>query len=83
MPLQAEKLFDMMSGHLTGSAGSDVVKKVQAVFLFEVREKKGATPVHFTVDLKNGSGRRLVLQAKSPKERSERLTLPSSCLTKT
>ncbi len=58
MPLLSEDLFNRMSEHLKTN-GSAVVKKVNAVFHFEVREKKGGDPTVFTVDLKHGSGRHI------------------------
>ena len=36
--------------------GKDFVKKVGAVFHFEIKANKTAQPVFFTVDLKNGNG---------------------------
>jgi hypothetical protein len=37
--------------------GSEIVKKVGAVFLFEIRANKDSEPVYYTVDLKNGNGK--------------------------
>lgn len=55
MPLKSETLFANMAPKLE-QHGAEVVKKVQAVFLFELRETKGSTPEYFTLDLKNGNG---------------------------
>lgn len=60
MGLQSEELFNKMGKHLE-TAGADIVKKVQAIFFFEIREKKGSDPTVFTVDLKTGSGRESVI----------------------
>jgi len=56
MALKSEKLFDAMTDLLKGKAGEDIVKKVKAVFHFELLKSKGETPVVFTIDFKNGSG---------------------------
>ena len=37
--------------------GADIVAKVGAVYLWELRAKKDATPEYWTVDLKNGNGK--------------------------
>ena len=55
MSLKVAVLFDKMKPHLATS-GAEVVKKVNAVFHFEVPETKGKEPVCWTVDLKNGNG---------------------------
>lgn len=82
MGLQSEELFNKMGAHLKTN-GADIVKKVQAVFFFEVREKKGDKPTVFTVDLKNGSGRAyMTLQEKSRKARKEKQTRRSFSWTK-
>ena len=56
MAIKSEALFTQMTPMLEKS-GADICKKVQAVFLFEIRAEKGSTPHYFTVDLKNGSGK--------------------------
>ena len=56
MGLKAAELFDSMVPHLKDK-GADVVKKVGAVFHFEVREKKTDEPTVWTVNLKTGSGK--------------------------
>ena len=43
-------------GAQLGTHGKDIVPKVQAVYAFEIREKKGGKPQSWTVDLKNGNG---------------------------
>ena len=55
MPLKTAVLFDKMKPHLQTS-GAAAVKKVGAVFHFEIAESKGKEPVVWTVDLKNGNG---------------------------
>ena len=56
MALKSEKLFDAMVPLLKGKAGEDLVKKVKAVYHFELSKAKGETPVVYTIDFKNGSG---------------------------
>ena len=56
MALKSEKLFDAMVPLLKGKAGEDLVKKVKAVFHFEIAKVKGDTPSVFTIDFKTGSG---------------------------
>ena len=55
MPLKTAALFEKMDAILQ-KQGKPIVDKLQAVYHFEVREKKGAKPTYFTVDLKNGNG---------------------------
>ena len=59
MPLKTTQLFKKMADLLQNNPdkGKPIVDKLQAVYLFEVREKKGAKPTYFTVDLKNGNGK--------------------------
>ena len=59
MPLKTTELFKKMDNLLQSNPekGKPIVDKLQAVYLFEVREKKGAKPTYFTVDLKNGNGK--------------------------
>ena len=54
--IKSAELFDKM-GPVLEKSGADIVKKVGAVFLFEIRATKEAEPVFYTVDLKNGSGK--------------------------
>ena len=56
MPFGAATVFDKMSAQLP-AVGKDIVAKVGAVYLWELREKKGGDPEFWTVDLKNGSGK--------------------------
>ena len=56
MPVKSAALFEQMKPVLK-EKGSEVVKKVGAVFAFEIKPSKDAKPEVFTVDLKNGSGR--------------------------
>ena len=55
MSLKAKELFDRMVPHIE-KYGAEVVKKVQSVYAFEIRAKKGAKPTTWTIDLKNDSG---------------------------
>ena len=55
MPLQSEALFKKM-GDLLPKVGEPIVKKVGAIYLFELREKKGEKPIFITVNLKEGNG---------------------------
>merc|ERR1712227_289221 len=59
MPLKSADLFKKMNALMETKPdqGKAVVDKLQAVYLFEVREKKGQKPTYFTVDLKNGNGK--------------------------
>ena len=53
--IKSAELFEKMAPMLEKS-GAEVVKKVGAVFLFEIRPTKDAEPVYYTIDLKNGNG---------------------------
>ena len=47
------------SGHIypgMETMGAGIVKKVGASFIFEIREKKGAAPKIWTINLKDGNG---------------------------
>ena len=55
MPLKSQAIFDKMAPHME-QHGKSMVEKVQCVYAFELREKKGGKPSVFTIDLKNGSG---------------------------
>ena len=55
MAIKSADLFERMIPFLEKD-GAEVVKKVQAVFLFEIRANKESEPVFYTVDLKNGNG---------------------------
>ena len=44
-----------MGPHLA-KHGAEIVSKVQCVYAFELREKKGGKATTFTIDLKNGNG---------------------------
>lgn len=54
--LKSETLFETMAPHLKTAEGAAIIKKIQAVFHFEIAAQKGAEPAFFTVDLKNGQG---------------------------
>lgn len=55
MSLKTAVLFDKLKPHLVNT-GAEAVKKVKAVYHFEIAEAKGKEPVTWTVDLKNGNG---------------------------
>ncbi|TNV86005.1 hypothetical protein FGO68_gene4596 [Halteria grandinella] len=54
--LKSAALFERMEA-LLKNHGADIAKKVQCVFLFEIKPAKNQAPVYFTLDLKNGEGR--------------------------
>ena len=56
MPLKSVDVFTKMNEQLP-AVGAGIVQKVGAVYLWELREKKGGDPVFVTVDLKNGNGK--------------------------
>ena len=56
MTLKAVDVFNKMGAQLP-SVGAGIVSKVGAVYLWELRAKKGDEPVFVTVDLKNGNGK--------------------------
>ena len=56
MPLKSAELFSKMQPHLE-KHGAGIVAQVKAVYAFEIREKKGAKPSTWTIDLKNGGGK--------------------------
>ena len=60
MTLKSAELFKKMGPALEKS-GAEIVKKVQAVYLFEIRATKDAEPAYFTIDLKNGNGMKLMM----------------------
>jgi hypothetical protein len=55
MALRSEALFDSMVPFLK-TGGADLVKKVNAVFFFDISKTKGGEITSWTIDLKNGSG---------------------------
>ena len=58
MPLVTQGIIEKMDAIMQkGTTGADIVKKVKAIYWFEIREKKGAKPTFFTIDLKNGNGK--------------------------
>ena len=54
--MKSAAVFKAMAAGMS-QHGKKIVEAVQAVYLFELSEKKGAKPVYFTVDLKNGDGK--------------------------
>jgi len=64
--LKATETFAMMNAFLEQGEGAAIIKKVQAVFNFDIIMKKGGKPVAtWELDLKNGKG--LVRQGKAAK----------------
>ena len=55
MSLKSTEIFKKMEP-LLATQGAEVVGKVGAVFLFEMRKSKADKPEHITLDLKNGNG---------------------------
>lgn len=55
MSLKSVEIFKKM-GPLLETQGAELVKKVQAVYLFEIRADKTSEPVFYTIDLKSGNG---------------------------
>lgn len=60
MTIKSADLFERMNPALE-KYGKDIVAKVGAVYLFEIKPSKDAEPVFFTIDLKNGNGKHLLL----------------------
>ena len=56
MALKSSAIFDKINPILEKS-GADIVKKVGAIFLFEIRATKDAAPVYYTINLKDGTGK--------------------------
>jgi len=56
MALKAEALFEKMVP-LLETHGEEFVKKVGAVFHFEIKANKDSEAKHFSLDLKNGKGK--------------------------
>ena len=55
MTLKGVELFQKMAPVLEKD-GAAIVGKVGAVYLWELRAKKGDQPTYVTIDLKNGNG---------------------------
>merc|ERR1711912_15309 len=55
MALKSDKIFTDMAPKMD-TLGKDIVKKVGASFIFELRPKKGAAPKYWTINLKDGNG---------------------------
>lgn len=56
MALKSEQLFNLMEKYINEKGADEIVKKVKAVFFFEISAKKGEAPKIWTVDLKTGTG---------------------------
>ncbi len=54
--LKSSEIFDKMNA-IMKMHGSEIVKRVQSTYLFEIKPNKESDPVMFTVDLKNGGGK--------------------------
>ena len=62
----ADDIFAMMASYLSKGEGKDLIKKVDAVFNFEIKEtKKGPVVKSFVIDLKNAHGKVYVGNEKS------------------
>ena len=56
MTIKSAELFEKMKPALE-SHGKDIVAKVGAIFLFEIKPTKDAQPVLYTINLKDGNGK--------------------------
>ena len=56
MPLKSIEIFEKMEKMLP-THGAAIVAKVGAVYLWEIREKKGEDPTYVTINLKEGNGK--------------------------
>lgn len=57
MSLKSDEIFNLIAAYLSIGEGEEVVKKVQAVYQFDILEKKGGKVVKtWTIDVKNGKG---------------------------
>ena len=70
--LRSAEVFEKMNA-IMKMHGSEIVKRVQSTYLFEIKPSKQADPVMFTVDLKNGQGKAehlllyvIILDSKKP-----------------
>ena len=54
--LRSAEVFEKMNA-IMKLHGSEIVKRVQSTYLFEIKPSKQADPVLYTVDLKNGQGK--------------------------
>ncbi len=55
--LQSDEVIGLIRAYLGGDEGKELVKKVGAVFQFDLLEKKGGKSIKsFVIDLKNGNG---------------------------
>ena len=59
MSIKAAEIFEKMEPILK-EKGPEIVKKVGAIFAFEIKPSEEAKPVIYTVDLKNGNGKSTV-----------------------
>ena len=65
--LESELIFNMMKNFLARGEGTEIIKKVNAVFGFEITKKKGQKPVLiYEIDLKNGNGDVQQRKAQNP-----------------
>ena len=58
MTIKSADLFERMNPALE-KYGKDIVAKVGAVYLFEIKPSKDAEAVYYTIDLKNGNGKKV------------------------
>ena len=59
MSIKSAEIFEKMTP-LLKEKGAEIVKKVQAIYAFEIRATQTSDPVIFTIDLKNGDGKKCV-----------------------
>lgn len=55
-PLRSSEIFDKMNA-IMKLHGSELSKKVQSTFLFEIKPTHSQPAVLYTVDMKNGQGK--------------------------
>lgn len=83
MSFQSDKVINALISRIP-TDGPKICDKVNAVYLFEVEEKKGGPVKKWTVDLKNKPGKRsLTSQDLAKKENMESQTVHSSSRTQT
>jgi 3-hydroxyacyl-CoA dehydrogenase/3a,7a,12a-trihydroxy-5b-cholest-24-enoyl-CoA hydratase len=55
--LKSEAIFDLITRYLASGEGADTVKKISAIYQFDILEKKGGKVVKtWTIDMKNDKG---------------------------
>ena len=83
MPYKFEKILAAIQDRIP-TDGPKICDKVNAIFLFEVEEKKGGPSKKWTINLKDKPGKnQLMTQEISPREKLANLTVILSSLTMT